>query len=142
MTAIEMLKQLKKIETLIKNKRVECLQWRGLAQSVTASVGGERVQSTSNPQKMADAIHRCIELEQETQREIDRLITKKQKVISLIELLPEPEYDVLHKTYVQYMQDKEIAYIRKKSRSWVNTIHDRAIEMLDEILKKEQGYDT
>ena len=138
MTALKMLRELKKIETLIKNKRIECLQWRDLAHSVTANVGGEKVQSTSNPQKMAEAIHRCIELEEQTNREIERLIVKKQEVIRLIEHLPEPEYDVIHRIYVQNESQKDVMYARKKSRTWVDNTHDRAIEMLDDILKKEQ----
>ena len=139
MTALTMLIELKKVETLIKNKRIECLQWRDLAHSVTANLGGEKVQSTSNPQKMANAIHRCIELEEETKREIERLVVKKQEVIRLIEQLPEPEYDVIHRIYVQYESQKDVMYARKKSRSWVDQKHDKAIEMLDDILKKEQG---
>lgn len=105
MSAKDYLKQIKKIDTQLKNKSFEVKRLKefGLA------VG----QTFDDMQKL----------------EIERA-----KIIRTIERLPEAEYDVLHKVYVQYETLQEVAADRGISYSLAATIHGRALKRLEEII--------
>lgn len=139
MTAKEYCEQLKKIDTIIKNKLIEKKQWLDLALNVTPSMDGERVQSSGNQQKMADAMDNLIDVERQINEYIDELCEKKQDVIKTIEQLPELEYDVLHQIYVQYKSLYEVADDRNITYSWVTSIHGRALKMLDDVLNATES---
>ena len=135
MNAREFLEQLKKLDRLIANKLIEKEQWRSIATGTTAHSDGERVQSSGSQQKMADAVVRYINIEQEIDAVIDQLVDTKKDVISVIEQLKPDEYDVLHKRYVQYMELYEVAeQYEDKSYSWVTTTHGRGIKHVQDIL--------
>lgn len=140
MKAKKFLKQLEKLDTLIKNKLIEREQWKSVATGITAQTGGERVQSSGSQQKMADAVHRYIDLETEINRCIDKLIDARQEVIAVIEQLNAIEYDLLHKLYVQHIPLDEVADKFDKSYSWVTTVHGRALRNVQTILD-ERGED-
>ena len=104
------LKQVEMLDTKISNKLIECQQWRELALGITANIGGDRVQSSGNQQKMANAIERCIDVETEINTLIYELIDTKREVIATIEQLNSPtEYRILHKRYIQYISLEDIA---------------------------------
>ncbi len=134
MNAKSYLKQLEKLDTIIQNKLIEKEQWKSVALGVTSHSDGERVQSSGNQQKMADAISRCVDMEREIDGLIDRLINTKMDVITTSEQLNATEYDVLHKIYIQRMTFKEVAAAKDKSQSWATTVHGRALQNLQKIL--------
>lgn len=136
MNAKEFLRQVKKLDRLIENKMIEVQQWKEIAENTTATLSGERVQSTHNPHRIADAIGRYIDLEAEIKRDIDALIATKKDVIEVIEQLNADEYDVVHKIYVQFLTYDETAYICKQSKSWVTTAHGRALKHVQRILNE------
>lgn len=136
MNAKEFLRQVKKLDRLIENKMIEVQQWKEIAENTTATLSGERVQSTHNPHRIADAIGRYIDLEAEIKRDIDALIATKKDVIEVIEQLNADEYDVTHKIYVQFLTYDETAYICKQSKSWVTTAHGRALKHVQRILNE------
>lgn len=138
MNAKEFLRQIEKLDKLIENKLIEVQQWKEIANNTTANISGERVQSTSNPHKIADAIGRYIDLEREINADIDRLVDTKKDVIGVIEQLNATEYDVIHKIYVQYLTFDEVAYACKHSKSWATSIHGRALKNIQCILDKRK----
>ena len=86
------------LDSIINNKLIEQRQWKDLALGITANMGGERVQSSGSKSKMADALNKCIDMETEIDRTIDKLIDIKCEVVSILEQLDTPvEYNVLHK---------------------------------------------
>ena len=140
MRAKEYLQQVKKLNTMIRNKEAEKAQWKSIALGITSFNGGDRVQSTSNPQKMADAIGKYIDIEAEINDVIDRLVDTKREIIATIEELPESEYDLLHKVYIQELTLKEAAFAMDKTYSNATTIHGRALVNVQNILdRKEKG---
>ena len=134
MNAKDYLLQLKKLDRMIENKQIEIQQLKGVATSITPTMSGERVQSTSNPQRIADAIGDYIDLEAEVKRDIAELFAKKREIIASIEQLNTTEYDILHKIYVQYLTFDEVAFSCNYSRSWVATVHGRALQHLQEVI--------
>lgn len=144
MKAKEFLKQVLKLDRLIENKLIEREQWKSIALGTTSSgadvtVNGvshkmDKVQSSGNPQKMADAIARYVDLEKEIDAVVDELIATKKDVIAVIEKLPPVEYDILHKIYVQHIPLDEVADVCNKSYSWAKTIHGIALKAVQKIL--------
>jgi len=93
------LQQIKKIDTLIKNKNIEAKQ-------------AEKMGVDSSYIKNS----------------IRQLQKDRQDIIDDIQRLDEAEYDVLHKRYVQGKTLYEIADERDISYSMVTTIHGRALK--------------
>lgn len=138
MRAKAYLMQLKKLDRMIENKTFELEHWRDMALSVTAKSDGERVQTSGNPQKMADAVDRYIDLENEISERIGLMIETRRKVIATIERLNPTEYDMLHKIYVQRMTLDDVAAIYGKTYSWATTVHGRALKHLQEVLDNDR----
>lgn len=130
------LRQVKKIDLLIKNKQIEIRQWKDLAESTTVNLGGERVQSSHNPHKNADAIHSYIDIEREILTDIEQLKDAKRDVLKVIEQLDALEYDVLHQVYIQHIDLVDVADHYKKTYSWVTTIHGQAVKNVQDILNR------
>ncbi len=107
MIAKEYLREIRKIDTQIKNKAVELKQLKELDLP-----SGDLVSSIN-----------CLHL-------------KKRGIIETIEQLPEAEYDVLHKVYVQNETLYEVASERGISYSLATTIHGRALKRLESIINK------
>lgn len=133
----EYLNRAKKLEKMIANKTAEVEQWKSVATGVTAQLGNERVQSSGSQQKMADAVGRYIDIENEIKKEINALYAARKNIISMIEKLNAEEYDILHKHYIQYMEFGEIADVLDRSYSLITTIHGKALRNLIAILEKE-----
>ena len=139
MDAKTYLQQVSKLNKLIENKMIELAQWKSMATSTGALSDGERVQSSGNQQKMAEAVGRYVDIERELDACIDRYIDKKNEVISMIEQLPPVEYDVLHKIYIQDKQLAEVADIYDRAYSWATTVHGRALKMVQDMLDRKES---
>ena len=142
MKAKEYLHQVEKLDSMIHNKQIEVEQWRYIAMGSGSFTEGERVKSSGNQQKMADAVARYIDIETQINADIDRYVDIKQQVIRTIELLPASEYDLLHKVYIGVMEDSctkyltldEVAAMKNKSYTWATTLHGRALAHVQKIL--------
>lgn len=134
------LRQVEMLVARIKNKLIERQQWKDIAVGITASVGGDRVQTSSSQQKMADAVIRCVDMEAEIDRLVDELVNTKRDVIATIEKLDSPtEYNVLHKRYIQFMTLQEIADSYNRDYGWATTTHGRALKNVQLLLDKGVG---
>ena len=135
----EFLNQVKKLDLQIKNKLIEKQQWYEMALGITSNMDGERVQSSGSQSKMADAITKCVDMEAEIDRLVDRLIDTKREVIQTIEQLESPtQYNVLHLIYIQGKTLQEVADEYVMSYDWAATTHGRALKNVD-LLRKTQG---
>ncbi len=105
MSAREYLKQIKKIDTQLENKSFELKRIKGLELSTESVL-----------------------------EDIAKLQIERAQIIKTIERLPEAEYDVLHKVYVQYETLYEVAAQRNISYSLATTIHGRALKRLESII--------
>lgn len=133
------LMQLKKLDLLIENKMAEKAHWISIATNTTANTSGEKVQSTSNPQKMEAAVCRYVDMEREIDACIDRFVDAKKEIISVIEQLPPDEYDLLHKVYVQYKSLKEVSALYVKSYNWATTVHGTALKHVSDIIEAKKS---
>lgn len=135
----EFLNQVKKLDLQIKNKLIEKQQWYEMAIGITSNMEGERVQSSGSQSKMQDAIIKCVDMEAEIDRLVDKLIDIKREVIQTIEQLESPtQYNVLHLIYIQGKTLQEVADEYAMSYDWAATTHGRALKNVD-LLRKTQG---
>lgn len=138
MDAKNFLRQVEKIDLCIQNKLIERQQWRDIALGITVSIGSERVQSSGGQQKMADAVIKCVDMEEEINALVDALIDTKKEVIATIEKLNSPtEYDILHKRYIQFMPLQEIADRYGREYTTITTTHGRALKNVQNILDRK-----
>lgn len=129
--------RVEKLDVLIENKWIEQKQWHDLAHRITATMDGDRVQSTGSLSKMADAVNRCFDIADEIAETIDKLIEEKQKVIKVIEELHSTaHYKILHLRYIQYMELNDIAEYLDKDYSAITTAHGRALKQVQAILNR------
>jgi hypothetical protein len=144
MKAKDFLCQVEKLDNIIKNKLIEIDQWKAIAMNVTSGgntvlINGvphqaDKVQSSGNPQKMADAVNMYVDIEAEINRCIDKLVDIKKDVTSVIEMLNTEQYDLLHKVYIQHLPLPDAAEACGKSYSWATTIHGRALKNVQKII--------
>lgn len=139
MKAKEFLRQLEKIDAIVRNKQIEKAMLWDIATNTVATMHGERVQSSGNPQRMASASDARLDLEREIDECLARLAETKRDVIGVIEQLNTTEYDLLHKIYVQHIQLCDVAIKIDKSYSWVTTVHGRALKHVQNILDAREG---
>lgn len=131
------LQQVEMLDAKIQNKLIEQQQWRDVALGITASIGGDRVQSSGSQQKMADAVIKCVDMEKEIDGLVDELITIKKDVINTIEKLSSPtEYKIIHMRYIQNISLSEIAEILKREYTTITTTHGRALKNIQHILDR------
>lgn len=135
MNAKEYLNRVIKLDMTIQNKLIEKAQWMDVALSITAGIGGERVQSSGVKSKMAEAVEKCVDMEAEINDLVDRLIDTKREIVATIEQVENPtEYNLLHMRYIQKMELKDIAERYDKEYTWATTCHGRALKSVQEIL--------
>lgn len=110
MTTKEYLNQIEKITLMIDAKLEERYRLMSLACRVTVPTDGERVKSTSDPDKMANMVDKIIACENEIDSLVTELLAKKAQIVHLIDSIENPNlYNVLTLRYVQFLNDKEIA---------------------------------
>jgi hypothetical protein len=134
--------QIQKLDKLIENKLLEVEHWKAVATGTTVSPEGDRVQSSGSKQKMADAICRYMQMEDEINAVIDRFVDTKQEIIETIELLSIDEYDLLHKIYVQSKELYEAAMEMDRSYRWATSVHGRALANVQKILNEREKHEN
>lgn len=144
--------QFKELEQIIRIKVSEKERWELIAEGGNAHSEGEKVQSSTDPQKMAEAVAMCVDIQKEIEDCLIKAVQAMKDITSVIEQLPTDEYVVLHKmyigrveknekeeTYTVYMTIKEVAAEKKKSYSWASHVHSRAKKHVQEILDSKEA---
>ena len=135
MTAERYLEQIKKLDAIISNKLKDYKRWVGIAEGLGGFSAGERVQTSRNLHQIPEAIGRYIDIE----GEIEGYRKQRADIIATLERLPQTEYDLLYKLYVEGSRPKEIAYEYDRSYDWVVKGRRKALEMLQHILDEQKG---
>ena len=133
------LEQVEKLDCIIENKLIEKQQWKDIALGITASMDGERVQSSGAKDKMASAVERCVDVEADINNCVAKLVETKKKVTETIEKLDSAFFiKILHMKYIQYKTYEEIADKLGQSYTSITTAHGRALAAVQKILDSEK----
>ena len=136
--ALIFLESVEHIDVDIDNLLADRQQWEDLKTKITASMDGERVQSSGEKDSMAMAVIRCMEAEKEIDREVSKLATQKKKVTQTIVRLYSPiEKAVIHKRFIQYMTLHDIADHYGKSYDWAKDTCRKGVSHIQAILNKK-----
>ncbi len=126
------LMKIEEIDAKIEGRSYEIMQLKMIASGRTAQWGSERVQSSGSQQKMADAVAKYIDYEND--HEMKELLLLKQYIINTIKKLPTKYYKMLHRIYVQGMTIRDIYLMERMSRTWGDRLHNEALKELQKIL--------
>ena len=117
MTTKEYLGQMRNIDRFIKDKLEEAEKWRAIAENMTGNLNEICVQTTKQPDKMASAVIKLVDLLRESDEEALSLINIKETIIKQIDELYRMGFDkdyMILKSY--YVQERSIAYIALDSQ--------------------------
>ena len=129
--------QYQKYDAMIENKKAEKEKCETIATSTTAQLS-ERVQTSSNGQKMTNAVLRILKIQEELDECIVKAKNKQDEIIEVIEQLDGKEYDLLHKVYVQNYELKQYQYMKNISYCTVTSTHGRALNNVLKILERKE----
>ena len=123
-------------DNLIDVKLAEVNELRRRLTDVKSPSFGDRVQATKDPDKITLVIGKIIELENEINADIDKLIDDKKTCRELIERLQSNVYKViLYRIYFEGKTLKTLANSLKMSVRQVARIRNKAIVQIAEISK-------
>ena len=144
MKAMEYLKQIGIMDARINARLEELESLRTLAMKTTATMGGERVQSSGSQQKMADCVVKIVELEQEINDAVDIFVDYKREAMALIDMACDADcIRLLHKRYFRMMTWESIAVDMNFTYQWVSGgLHQRALSQLQEALNQKCACDS
>lgn len=105
---VEWLESVKKLDELIVAKEVEYDQLMTMATKITPVITG-MPHGGGVTDKVGNYAIKLAQLAQETNAAWDRYIDQRSEVIRILEKLPANEYGVLHREYIRYMTQEDIA---------------------------------
>lgn len=138
MVTKQYLGQIERLDKMIQNKLSEIYQLKTMACSVTVSNDGERVQTSSDKDRLGSTVAKIIDLEKETDRLVDRFIDKRNHIIEQIDGIEDMNmYHVLSSRYIGKKTFDEIATEMNYSRMQINRIHGKALLEFEKLYGNE-----
>ena len=139
MTTKEYLGQISRLNRMINNKLTEIAQLKDMAASISAPQSGERVQTTSNFDKIGTRYAKIDEMERKIDGMVDELVDKKEKIIQQIDSMEdENTYNILFARYIEKKTFEVIATEMKYSWRQVVRLHGTALKQFEK--KYGEGY--
>ena len=140
MTVQEWLEKVKKLDLMIDAKNAERERLMALATDISPRMPDGMPFSFTGTvnRKVEDAVIKLIALAEETDKLVDQYIDYKQKVIKELEKLPEREYAVLHKRYIQYLTWEQIAEDMSYSTVQIWRISKNGLKILEDVIECNQ----
>lgn len=137
MTAKEYLYQAKNLDDYINSKTVELSQLRSKIRNISAvKYDGINVKS-SNRHDFTDAVNSLIKLENNINKDIDRLVDMKSEIARMIDQLNDNRYKaVLTRYYLNNEKFDDIAKDMKYSFRQTLRLHSYALEEFRKIYSK------
>jgi hypothetical protein len=136
MKPCEWLEQVRKLDILIDAKLEERARLYEIATKITPNLSDDMPHAqggVSDP--VGDSVVKLIILCNEINTLIDRYVDYKNCVLKVLESLPEKEYAVLHKHYIQYKTWEKVAEELDCSRMQVWRITQKALKNLESVIE-------
>lgn len=139
MTTKSYLQSIEELDKRIESKLVDKYQLETMAMSITVSNDTERVQSSSEKDRMANTVAKIIDLEKEIDVLVDSFIDKRKHIISQIDAMDNPTFiQVLSLRYIGKKTLDDIAVsLGNKTRRHADRIHGRALQEFERLYGNE-----
>ena len=128
MTAKDYLSQGYRLDQRIKSKMEQISNLNDLATKATVAMSGMPHSPNRGSSTMANAVEKIIDLENEINAEIERLVILKQNIIDTIQFVEDMEYQtLLEKRYLCFQKWEQIAIDMDYSIDNVFKVHKKAL---------------
>ena len=128
MTTKQYLNQIDRINRMINNKLAEIYQLKTMVCSISVSANEDKVQSSSDKDKLGSAVAKIVDLENEINKAIDIYVDKKERIVSQIDSIKDiMEYQVLFSRYIEHKTFEQIAEDNDYSVRQILRIHGNAL---------------
>lgn len=129
MTAKEYLSQAHRLDQRIDAKIAQVKSLNDLATKCTATITGMPRNPNSGGSTMETAVCKIIDLQDEINRDIDRLVDLKREIMEVIKAVADTEYQILlEKRYLCFHTWEQIAVDMGYNVRHLYRIHDEALE--------------
>ena len=134
MVTKQYLSQIERLDKMIQNKLSEIYQLKTMACSVTVSNDSERVQTSSDKDRLGSTVAKIVDLEKETDRLVDRFIDLKKEIMSIISMIKSEKHrEILFKKYFEQKSIYAIAEELGMTDRGCKKAHKRALEEFEKI---------
>ena len=138
MTAKEYLSQARFLDIRIKSKIQQIESLNDLATSCTAVISDMPRNPNRGGTKMADAVMKIIDLQEEIKKDMNELVELKREIMGVIKSVSNIEYQtLLEKRYLCFLSWEKIAVELGYSIQHTYRMHDAALEEIGDISKDE-----
>lgn len=128
MTTKQYLNQIDRINRMINNKLAEIYQLKTMVCSISVSADEDKVQTSSDKDKLGNAVAKIVDLENEINKTIDMYVGKRERIISQIDAITDiMEYQVLFSRYIEGKTFEQIAEDNEYSVRQILRIHGNAL---------------
>ena len=129
MTTRDYLLQIRKLDKMIQNKLSEIYQLRTMACNVTASNESDRVQTSSDKDRIGSVVSKIVDME----RSVNEMIDARCDIVNQIDEISDIDlYDILAKMYILGKDLKVIAVERGVTYRYMVSIHKKALKVFEE----------
>ena len=136
MTAKEYLSQARFLDDRINSKIQQISSLNELATKCTATISDMPHSPNSGGSTMADAVCKIVDLQEEINRDIDRLVDLKREIMGVIKAVPNVEYQtILEKRYLCFISWEQIAVDMNYSMQHIHRMHSSALKEI--VVPKE-----
>ena len=138
MTSKEYLLQARFLDASIRTKVEQIESLNDLATSCTAVISDMPRNPNQGGSKMADAVMKMIDLQEEIKKDMIALVNLKREIMNVIKAVSSMELrTILEKRYLSFISWERIAVELGYSIQHTYRLHDAALKEVDEILKHE-----
>lgn len=136
MNAEQRLNYVRKLDELINAKIAEQDRLKAIATDITAKpMDGMPFDNTGTvSRRMENAVINLITLSREIEKLIDQYIDYKRDILTLLEKLPEKEYGVLHRYYIQHKTWEQVAEDMGYSTVQIWRIKKNGLKILQNVI--------
>lgn len=138
MTTKSYLGQVDRLEKMIQNKLSEIYQLKLIACSISVSNDSDKVQKSSDKDKLGATVSKIVDLEDETNRLVEDFSKKRKYIIEQIDSIEDTDnYHVLSMRYISKNTFEEIAEKTNWSLRKVFLIHGKALQEFENKFGEE-----
>ena len=134
MVTKQYLGQIERLDKMIQNKLSEIYQLKTMACSVTVSSENDRVQTSSDKDRLGSTVAKIVDLEKETDRLVDSFVDLKKEIMSIISMIKSERHrEILFKKYFEQKSIYAIAEELGMTDRGCKKAHKRALEEFEKI---------
>lgn len=136
MTAKEYLGQARFLDMRINSKIQQVASLNELATKCTTTMSDMPKNPNRGDSRMADSVIKIIDLQDEINSDINKLVELKREIMGVIKAVPNMEYQtLLEKRYLCFITWEQIAVDMNYSMQYTFRIHERALKEIDQLLQ-------